>query len=257
MPFDTKRVTLFDMQLHWQRNEAVFDRVYAEWTSAFGDLIAEVSEVLGTLAGKKRLAENCSYLLLSKALNHALAMFSLIRRGLCIDAALSARNSVEALLLLELCAADSSEKLFGQWADGKSFQPRWVRQELAFRKDVAIRDVVISSDYETHEFHRFVYGWLSQITHANLRSLDYCVKRNGDRGFEVFVGGSIDQAPAFINAMFAVVCHALLNAAAICSGIFSLRHIELKKDTFGALASRVDSLSKLSTKESPNHAMPR
>ncbi len=251
MESDTSRVTLFDVQRHWKSNENEFDRSYAEWMGTFGDIVAEVSDVLVTLAGRKRLAENCSYLLLSKALNHALAMFSLIRRGLCVDAALTARNSVEALLLLELCATDSSEKLFRQWSDGKSFQPGWVRQELASRKDVAVRDVIISSDSETHEFHRFVYSWLSQITHANLRSLDYSVKRDGEKGFEVFVGGNIDQASAFINAMFAVVCHVLLQAAAVCSGIFSLHHLELRKDTFGVLSSRVDSLSKAATGETP------
>lgn len=247
MKSETNHITLFDVQRHWQSNERAFDRDYSKWTGTFADLISEVSEVLGTLAGKKQLAENCSYLLLSKALNHALAMFSLIRRGLCVDAALSARNSLEALLLLELCATDSSEKLFKQWIDGKSFQPSWVRKKLASRKEVTVREVIISSDPETHDFHRFVYGWLSQITHANLRSFDYSVKKKEEKRFEVLIGGSIDQAKTFINAMFAVVCLTLIKTTAICSGIFSLRHLELKKDTFRDLTSKVDLLSKVST----------
>ncbi len=248
---ETKRITLAELQRHWETTEIIFDSRYAEWMRVFSDLVTEVSEVLGTLAGRKRLAENCSYLLLSKALNHGVAMLSLIRRGLCIDAALSARNCVETLLLLELCATDSSEQLFKQWSDGKSFQPAWVRQKLASRKEVVVRDVVISSDSETHEFDRFLYSWLSQITHANLRSLDYTVKGDGKEGFEVSIGGSVDDASAFINAMFAVVCHAMLKTAAICSGIFSLAHLELKKNTFSGISSSVDSLSKASTEVAP------
>jgi hypothetical protein len=238
-----KTITLPNVERHWQYNEAEFSRTYSAWIGVFGDLISQVSDVLHTLAGRRALAENCSYLMFSKGLNHSLAMYSLIRRGLCIDAALSARNAVETLLLLELCATDSSEKLFRQWSDGKSFQPRWVRKQLASRKEVALRDVIISSDSQTHDLHSFVYKWLSEITHANLRSLDYSVAKSGANGFDMLIAGSVVHSRAFINAMFAVVSHVLLNAAALCCAIFSLEHLEDNRGMFQDLAMRVDSVS--------------
>jgi hypothetical protein len=146
------------LEKHWQTCANTFRSEYRAWADVFWDVAAAASEVLLALEGKRRLAENCSHLLLSKSLNHALAAFSLAERGLCIDAALVSRNAVEALLLLQVLMLDASEDLFRRWAAGEEFKPGWVRNELKAKPSSTVRDVIVTTDQETHELNRMVYA---------------------------------------------------------------------------------------------------
>lgn len=94
-----QKLTRSGLEKHWNSSANVFRSEYRVWIAVFWDLVPAISEVLHLLEGKRRLAENCSYLLLSKSLNHALGTFSLAERGLCIDAALTSRNAIETLFV--------------------------------------------------------------------------------------------------------------------------------------------------------------
>src|SRR5437016_2276279 len=93
--------TLERFEKHWEELARQFAADHSPLCSAFAGTILLISRLCAELQGKKRLAENCSYLLLAKALNHSLAAYSLLQRGLVIDAALSARNGLETTLMLE------------------------------------------------------------------------------------------------------------------------------------------------------------
>lgn len=208
------------LEKHWRDMSNAFRPEYRRWISVFWDLISEVSKIFNLLEGKKRLAENCSYLLLSKAVNHILAMFSLAERGLCVDAALACRNAIECFLLLQLLLLDASEDLFRRWADGEEFKPGWVRKELSTRSPSTVRDVVVTFDNETLDLNRVVYSWLSNITHANLDSVNQTVRQTGQNSYEVLVGGSLDGKHQMLNALFATACHGLHLTAAVCMAVF-------------------------------------
>jgi hypothetical protein len=54
------------MEKHWRDTSNAFRPEYRSWISFFWDVISDASKVLNILEGKKELAENCSYLLLTK-----------------------------------------------------------------------------------------------------------------------------------------------------------------------------------------------
>ena len=228
------------LEKHWDSSATVFRSEYGLWSSVFWDLVPAVSEVLNLLEGKKRLAENCSYLLLSKSLNHALATFCLAERGLCIDAALASRNAIEVLLLMQVLMLDSSENLFRRWSQGEEFKPGWVRNELKAKPSSEVRDVIVSIDQETHELNRMIYGWLSNITHANLDSLNQTIRKTGDQSYEVFVGGSLEGMNTLMNAVFASVCHGLHHTAVICMAVFDAARLEKISPQWSALETRIN-----------------
>jgi hypothetical protein len=147
-------------------------------------------------------------------------MFSLAERGLCIDAALSSRATIETLLLLQLLLLDPSEMLCRKWADGEEFKPAWVRNELRARATSEIRNVVVTIGTEEHDLNRFVYGWLSDITHANLESLNQTMQRTGDNSFEIYTGDSIHGKSNLLNALFAITCNGLHGTAIISVAVF-------------------------------------
>jgi len=198
-----------------------------------------IGEILEEISGRSRLSENCVYLLLSKSLNHSLSSFTLAERGLMIDAALSARNGLESLLLLQLCTLDASESLFQRWSNGESFRPAWVRKELGKLDDIEVRDVIVGRP-APDDTYATSYRWLSEITHANLASLNYTVRPTGsEKNFEVVIGGTIRNQETTINAIFSVLCFTLLHTAVLCS-VFALHYVEGNKDKLSILQRTVD-----------------
>jgi hypothetical protein len=235
-----QKLTRPGMEKHWRNSTNTFRAQYRDWIMVFWDIVPAVSEVLNLLEGKGRLAENCSYLLLSKSLNHALATFSLAERGLCIDAALASRNAIETLLLMQALMLDSSEDFFRRWSQGEEFKPGWVRKELKAKSSSAVRDVIITMDQETHDLNRMLYGWLSNITHANLNSLNQTVRKTGEQSYEVFVGGSLDGMGALMNAVFAGVCYGLYETAIMCMAVFEPTRLEKSKLQWATLGNQIN-----------------
>jgi len=235
-----QKLTRPGMEKHWRSFTNAFRSEYRDWIAAFWNIVPAVSEVLNLLEGKRRLAENCSYLLLSKSLNHALATFSLAERGLCIDAALASRNAIETLLLLQALMLDSSEDLFRRWSQGEEFKPGWVRNELKAKSPSEVRDVIVTIDQETHDLNRMLYGWLSNITHANLDSLNQTVRKTGEQSYEVFVGGSLDGMGPLMNAVFASVCYGLHQTAVMCMAVFDPTRLEKTKHQWSTLGNRIN-----------------
>jgi len=235
-----RKLNRSSLEKHWHSSATAFRSEYRAWIDVFWDLVPAVSEVLSLLEGKRRLAENCSYLLLSKSLNHALATFSLAERGLCIDAALASRNAIETLLLMQVLMLDASEDLFHRWSKGEEIKPGWVRNELKAKSSSTVRDVIVSIDQETHELNRMIYGWLSNITHANLDSLNQTVRKTGDQSYEVFVGGSLEGMKTLLNAVFASVCSGLHQTAVICVAVFDAARLETTNSPWSALEKRIN-----------------
>jgi hypothetical protein len=206
----------------------------------FWALVSAVSEVLLLLEGRRRLPENCSYLLLSKSLNHALAAFSLAERGLCIDSALASRNAIEALLLLQVLMMDASEGLFHRWSEGEEFKPGWVRNELKARSSATVRDVIVTTDQETQELNRMAYSWLSKITHANRDSVNQTAQKTSDESYKIFTGGSLEGMKMLMNAVFATMCHGLHHTAVICIAVFDAPRLEKTTAQWSALGKQIN-----------------
>ena len=227
------------------QNATLFRNLYKEYISLFWDHVFEVSRFTETLKGRKKLAENCSYLLWAKGLNHSLASYSSLEKGLLVDSALCARNAVESFLLLELLCKDASEQLFEKWSKGVEFKPAWVRKELEKKKEVCVRDVIISRGIEEDESDRFIYKWLSDITHANLSSLEYISKRVDENSFEIQVGGTFEGKRAFVNTIFAVLCMSINRVLSICSGVFDVKYLEVSSKKFKSMLDRAVDLAKI------------
>jgi len=238
-----KNFTLSTIEHHWTIISREFHSEYRPWISVYSNLLETVGGILNTFEGRRKLAENCCYLLLSKAINHSLSMYCLANRGLCIDAALCARNALETLLVLQLCAVDLSEDLFKRWSHGESFKPGWVRRELDKISQVQAHDIVIQLD-PGDDTHALSYKWLSKITHANLESLWYSTRRKQIGSNEVIIGGDIQDSRAILNAIFHVVCRTLLWTAIMCASVFSLKHLEDKHREFSKLRQEIDRTAK-------------
>ena len=156
--------------------------------------------MLGSLEGRKKLPESCTFLLLSKAVNHSLSMYILTEKGLIIDGSLSARNAVETLLMLELFVSDPSEKYFEQWSNGKEFKPFWVREKLGTYLSTKIREVEITFDDDYYETVKMAYSFFSGITHSNLKSAEHSVRQKGNGQFELATGESLRKKS--FNSLF-------------------------------------------------------
>lgn len=232
------------LEKHWRISANNFRSDYRLWIAVFWDLTAAVSEVLAMLEGKRQLAENCSYLLFSKSLNHALAAFCLAERGLCIDAALASRNAIETLLLLQVFILDSSEDLFRRWSEGEEFKPGWVRNELKAKAPFQVRDVIVSVDEETLELHRTIYRWLSNITHPNRDSVNLTARKASDQSYEIFVGGSLEGMKTLMNAVFASVCQGLHHTTVICIAVFDAARLEKTGPQWSALEKRMSEVAR-------------
>ncbi len=232
-------LALPDIEQHWASNSRQFRKTHASWLSTYADLINVVGGILDTLEGRRQLVENCSYLMLSKAINHSLSAYTLITRGLVIDAALSARNSIETLLLLQLCILDPSENLFRRWSKGESFKPSWVRKELEKLGEVSVRGVVVSRP-PLEGNYALLYKWLSEITHANLASFNETAIAQSADDIQVSVGGSAANKETTINVVFSALCFTLLITGVLCGSVFSLKYVEDNKDSFDRLGKRID-----------------
>ena len=170
-------------------------------------------------------------------------MYTLANQGLLIDAALSGRNALETLLLLQVCTLDPSKELFERWANGERFQPIWVRRKLENLSEVRVRGIIVSCP-KPDDTYSFAYKWLSEITHANVGSTSYSTRPKGQHSYEVMVGGDIRDAQAMINALFAVVCSTLLFTGILCTSVFSLAWAENNKEKLSSLQKEIDTISK-------------
>jgi len=157
----------------------------------FAELIATMSDIGSLLSGRKTLEVNCSYLLMVKAMNHIASTLLLVERGLMVDGALTSRNALETLLLLELFA--KKPELCAKWSAGEQFTPGSVRKTLASLPRIEVGDFAIEVSLDTYDDARFVYDWLSRITHANLDSLDHTTSQSGENSFELHVGGALSS----------------------------------------------------------------
>ncbi|MBV8810660.1 MAG: hypothetical protein JO033_18480 [Acidobacteriaceae bacterium] len=135
---------------------------------------------------------------------------------------------------------DASEDLFHRWSQGEQFKPGWVRNELKAKSSSAVRDVIVNTDQETHELNRMVYAWLSNITHANLDSVNQTAQKTGDQRYEIFVGGSLEGMKTLMNAVFASLCHGLHHTAVICIAVFDAARLEKTGPRWSALERRVN-----------------
>lgn len=210
-----------DIQRHWSQTNVLFEKSHLDCIHIFQSLIPVSFMVVGSLEGRRQLAENCTYLLLSKGINHSLSMYLLLERGLVIDASLSARNAIETFLMLELFATEPTEKYFEQWAKGKEFKPSWVRNQLGSSLKATIRDVEITFDDDFYETVKTAYSFFSGITHSNLKSANYSVRLKSYGGIEVPTGGIIEEKEALVNCLFGVICGGLIRSLLISSAVFS------------------------------------
>lgn len=213
---------LTDLEKHWLRNSQSFNKIHNDLVEIFSSIIPISFKVANSLEGRKKLPENCTYLLLSKAINHSLSMFTLTKKGLLIDGSLSARNAIETFLMLELFATDPTEKYFEQWAKGKEFKPSWVRHQLGSSLSASVREVEITFDDDFYESVKLAYSFFSDITHCNLTSAEHSVifKCNGQ--LEVPTGGNIKDKESLIRCLFAVTSTGLIRSILISSAVFSL-----------------------------------
>jgi len=236
-------LTLANVERHWAGISQQFRVEYQRWITVYSTLLETSGGILKQFEGRRRLPENCCYLLLSKAVNHSLSMYTLANRGLLIDAAFSGRNALETLLLLQVCTLDPSEKLFERWANGERFQPIWVRRKLENLSEVRVRGIIVSCP-KPDDTYSFAYKWLSEITHANVGSTSYSMRPKGEHGYEVIVGGDIRDAQVMINALFAVVGSTLLFTGILCASVFSLEWAEENKEKLSRLQKEIDTISK-------------
>lgn len=222
-----------DIERHWNNNQATLHANFRDWLSIFYDLVPLAAGMTASLAGRRALAEDCTHLLLSKGINHSLATYALVVRGLLIDASLTARNAIETFMMLELFVTDPTEAYFKAWSNGKEFKPAWVRSKLGSTLHATVRDVIITCDDDFYKTVRGAYAFWSSITHSNLQSAQYSVRSMPDSSLEVPTGGSLRGQDAFINCLFAVMCGGLLRSTLISSAVFS---VELLPDMSNRLA---------------------
>ncbi len=236
--------TIEKIEKHWQQCESVFTSEYGDWINAFDLLVPLSGEVIRSLEGRKALAENCTHLLLSKAFNHTLATYSLMPRGLVIDASLTARNAVETFLMLELFTTDPTESYFEEWADGREFKPAWIRRQLGQNLRATVRDVVIEFDDDYYESVKLAYSLWSGITHANLKSAQYSLKPSSSNELKVPTGGQLEGYEHFINCLFAVTGNGLLRCSLVSAAVFSTALLQDLSAEFSEAQRRINRAGK-------------
>jgi hypothetical protein len=244
----TTKYNLERLQSHWRSVSKEFIANYKDYAITFDSLIQFVSDVLTQLEHKASLAENCTYLLLTKSINHSLAAYSLIERGLIIDGALCARNAVEACLMLQLFILDETGSYFDAWSKDKEFSPGEVRKKLAAVKEIAVKDIIVEFTENDVDAARETYSWLSEITHANLASLRHTVNKITEQQYQVHIGGSIEGQEAIIRAIFQVMCHYLLDTSVISMAILDLSFVEKSKNHIDKLQKNIKSTVTITNK---------
>ena len=211
-----------EIENHWLKTSELFKKTHEELVTVFSSIIPISFEVANSLEGRKKLPENCTHLLLSKAINHSLSMYALVEKGLLIDGSLSARNAIETFLMLEFFATDPHEKYFEQWSNGKEFKPSFVRNQLGTSLTAIVREVEITFDDDFYETVKLAYSFFSGITHSNLKSAEHSVRLKGKGQFELPTGGHIEDKEALIRCLFVVTGAGLIRSILISSSVFSL-----------------------------------
>lgn len=226
------------LKRHWDSASKEFDSAYADCYAVFDGIVRCSTPVIEAIAQRKALEPNCAYLLLAKSLNHAFATLVLMQRGLVVDAALTCRNGVETLLLLELLSKQPA--LCGRWAAGEEFRPSDVRRQLQQQTSATVGDLIIEVSSDTYDDTKFVYSWLSRITHANLESLSHTSTETGQNGFVIHIGGKLSRLwnIAITKTLGTTFSRALLTCAA--SHAPSL--LESHKSEFMAFQNQVNLL---------------
>lgn len=233
--------SLDTLRRHWVELSSAFAKEDADCGAVFEQLVRLASIVASAVTKRRELATNCAYLLLAESLNHAFATFVLIERGLLVDAALTSRNGVETLLLLELLA--KQPELCEKWAAGDEFRPADVRRQLSQNPSTNVGDLVVNVSPDEYEYARFAYGWLSRITHANLESLNFATASTGDNAFVVHIGGAPSRKVlvTLATALGTTFSRALLTCcAAHAPSLLDSEQAEFKllERRIGALSSR-------------------
>lgn len=232
--------SLDGLQGHWASSVAQYKKEHGDCRAVFEQVVHLASIVAGCLVSRRAMAPNCCYLLLAKALNHSLATFVLAERGLSVDAALTSRNALETLLLLELLSKRS--ELCQEWANGREFKPSEVRNHLSQNPSTEVGDLVINVTGGAYEDARFVYGWLSKITHANLESLNFATSSAGDNAFTVHVGGQLSR-PVLV-ALAKVIGTTFVRSLLTCCAAHAPLLLEERHADFKVLEARLAALGR-------------
>lgn len=226
--------TLPDLERHWAASVVSFAPELPTCQAFFEQLPKTAS---GVAAG---ISERRAYLLLVKSLNHAFATYLLLQRGLVVDAALSVRNALETLLLLELLC--SRPELCEQWSQGKELRPSEVRRHLAAPPTMRTGDLIIERSESEYADATFAYAWLSRITHANLESLDHAATRVDDDRFVLHVGGA--RFPAQAVAISKILGVAFLRVLVTTAAVHSPQLLKSDRARFAKLKLAVAAISK-------------
>jgi hypothetical protein len=234
-------MSIAKFEKHWAIVLQNYKSNYGAWDSVLDDLVVLVEEGAKHIAGLKKPLENAIYILFTKALNHALSTQILIGRGLLIDSALTTRNALETLLLIQAFLIDPEETYADKWLKGKQFQPSWARNQLKSVKDRKVREVVITLDDDTNQM---AYSWLSDITHANLSGFSYIAKESDKNSYVLHLGGSISGEEKFVKAIFAVLTSVLHSTSIISSCVFDHKWYEGIATEYKSIENRINRLSK-------------
>jgi len=198
-----------------------------------------MSDIGSLLSGRKTLEANCAYLLLVKAMNHIASTLLLVERGLMVDGALTSRNALETLLLLELLS--KKPELCAKWIGGEQFTPGGVRKKLASLPQTEVGDFAIEVSPDTYDDARLVYDWLSNITHANLDSLNHTASQSGGNSFKLHIGGAL--SPPVVVAITRSVSWASVRTLATCLAVHDSDGLQAMSGQLQRIASLSNSLA--------------
>lgn len=235
---DNKKYSLKDFQNHWKVNSSEFRNRYSGWLSIFDKTIGVVESGMNHLKNsEKSIENNCCFLLLSKILNHSISSIVLLEKGLVIDSALCARNSIESILLLNLFALDPKTNHFVEWSNGKEYKPYEVRQRLKDLGSIKKNEVEVLIEKSEYEGYDLAYKWFSQITHANFESMKYVIKM-ANNNIQVYIGGSIENKNEFVQAVFNTIITGILDSVIFFFAVYHLKFFEQIKDEIKSLRER-------------------
>jgi hypothetical protein len=231
--------SIASLQEHWLANQLRFSTECDACRRVFAELITTMSDVGARLSSRKTLEVNCAFLLLVKTMNHIASTFVLVERGLMVDSALTSRNALETLLLLELLA--KKPELCAKWTAGEQFTPGGVRKRLASLPRIEVGDFVIEVSLDTYDDERFVYDWLSDITHANLDSLNHTTSQTSGNSFELHVGGAL-SSPVVVAITKSLGC-ASFRVLATCLAVHDPDGLRAMSGQLQRIASLSNSLN--------------
>lgn len=231
--------TLPDLERHWEASVRTLVPELPSCHAFFEQLPKTASTVTTALAGRRLLAANCAYLLLAKSLNHAFATYVLLQRGLLVDAALTVRNALETLMLLELLSLRTD--LCDSWSSGKEIKPSEVRKYLAGLSTVGVGELVITVSEDEYADAKVAYMWLSRITHANLESLNHATTRVDEDGWVLHIGGARFSVQA--RALSKILGVSFLRALITCTAVHAPQLLKSDRARFTKLKQLVAAVS--------------